>query len=118
MRPQAILVFLGGFATLPASVSGWEFPRVGLVASGGFGQHPLSPSGGSGNDDDVDIVTGSQFNGLRTFANLPYVNCFSDEEAESKKYDIAVLGAPFDTVRLPQIIGRPWDHVFRCVSDH
>lgn len=49
-------------------------------------------------DDDIDIVTGSQFRGLQTFANLPYVNALSDEEAEKGiKYDIAILGAPFDT---------------------
>lgn len=49
-------------------------------------------------DADVDILTGSQFRGLRTFANLPYVNCFSDEEMSGKDYDIAIMGAPFDTV--------------------
>jgi hypothetical protein len=42
-------------------------------------------------------VTGSQFSGLTTFANLPYVNCLVEEDAESS-YDIAFLGAPFDTV--------------------
>lgn len=58
-------------------------------------------------EDDVDIVTGSQFNGLKTFANLPYVNALLTDEAggaagaaaagEEDRYDIAVLGAPFDT---------------------
>ncbi|KAK8043613.1 agmatinase 1 [Apiospora rasikravindrae] len=57
-----------------------------------------------GDDDDVDIVTGSQFHGLRTYANLPYVNCLSEAEAEKgQKYDIAILGAPFDTA----VTGRP-----------
>lgn len=33
---------------------------------------------------------------LYTFANLPYANCFKgDPEIQ---YDIAILGAPFDTV--------------------
>lgn len=50
------------------------------------------------NADDVDIVSGSQFHGLRTYANLPYINCLSDAEANENKYDIAILGAPFDTV--------------------
>ena len=49
--------------------------------------------------DDVDIITGSQFSGLATFAHVPYVNCFIDSEAEKERYDIAFLGAPFDTVR-------------------
>ncbi|CCC09222.1 unnamed protein product [Sordaria macrospora k-hell] len=43
------------------------------------------------------------FHGLKTFGNLPYVKCFSDEEAACKKYDIAILGAPFDTA----VTGRP-----------
>lgn len=49
-------------------------------------------------ESDVDILTGSQFSGLKTFANLPYVNCFSDREMAGKDYDIAIMGAPFDTV--------------------
>lgn len=51
-----------------------------------------------GDIDNVDITTGSQFHGLTTFANLPYVNCFVDSESKDQKYDIAILGAPFDTV--------------------
>ncbi|KAI1103603.1 arginase [Jackrogersella minutella] len=50
-----------------------------------------------GLDDNIDIVTGSQFNGLATYANLPYLNCLSDKEVDGNKYDIAILGAPFDT---------------------
>ena len=51
-------------------------------------------------DHDVDISTGSDFYGLTTFANLPYGKCFVDDwspEGEDA-YDIAILGAPFDTV--------------------
>lgn len=47
-------------------------------------------------DDGIDISTGSDFNGLTTFANLPYTNCFADSEIDA--YDIAILGSPFDTV--------------------
>ncbi|KAB8227484.1 agmatinase [Aspergillus alliaceus] len=65
------------------------FPPVAAIQE--FGQVPL------GKDYGVDIVTGSQFSGLTTFANLPYVNCLVDDQAESTPYDIAVLGAPFDT---------------------
>lgn len=49
--------------------------------------------------DDVDIITNSQFSGLTTFAHLPYVNCFVDGEL-AQEYDIAFLGAPFDTVSI------------------
>ena len=40
--------------------------------------------------------------GLMTYANIPYVHCLADEaggeEYKGERYDIAVLGAPFDTV--------------------
>lgn len=62
-------------------------------AAGHVQQSPLS------NLDDIDIITGSQFSGLNTFAHLPYVNCFGGAaEDEVEKYDIAIVGAPFDTV--------------------
>ncbi|KAE8130711.1 hypothetical protein BDV38DRAFT_276560 [Aspergillus pseudotamarii] len=65
------------------------FPPIAAIQ--GSGQFPL------GKDDTVDIVTGSQFSGLTTFAHLPYVNCLVDDQAHSTPYDIAILGAPFDT---------------------
>ncbi|KAK7914319.1 proclavaminate amidinohydrolase [Apiospora marii] len=82
------------------TVLAWEFPRPPSIPHAPQWQKPMfgeaSPHGSD--DDDVDIVSGSQFNGLRTYANLPYVNCLSDAEAEKGlKYDIAMLGAPFDT---------------------
>jgi len=49
-------------------------------------------------DDFIDVTTDSEFFGLTTFANLPYVNCFRPDDSEAGKYDIAILGAPFDTV--------------------
>ena len=94
-----VLMMKGSFipallhAALVSGAAAWEFPPVAGVHQ----QHPMSI------DDDVDIVSGSQFNGLKTFANLPYVNCFSDDESDGKKYDIAILGAPFDTTTT----GRP-----------
>ncbi|KAL8305514.1 hypothetical protein RB597_003692 [Gaeumannomyces tritici] len=83
----------------------WEFPspasrQIPLRQDSGA----IHPQGGGG-DDDVDIIQGSQFHGLKTFANLPYVNCFSDEQAAAKgnQYDIAIMGAPHDTT----VTGRP-----------
>jgi len=49
-------------------------------------------------DDFIDVTTDSEFFGLTTFANLPYVNCLKADETEEGRYDIAILGAPFDTV--------------------
>lgn len=62
--------------------------------------HPFSGQAPFVEDDAeyIDVVSRSQFSGLSTFANVPYVNCFVDAEAEKQKYDIAILGAPFDTV--------------------
>ncbi|KAK6949302.1 hypothetical protein Daesc_009377 [Daldinia eschscholtzii] len=72
------------------SLGAWQFPQQQHMALPGY--KPLTSA-----DDDVDIVTGSQFNGLTTYANLPYLNCVSDDDVGDKKYDIAILGAPFDT---------------------
>ena len=51
-------------------------------------------------DDGIDVSTGSEFSGLMTFANLPYANCFSNDWSTEREwsYDIAIVGAPFDTV--------------------
>jgi hypothetical protein len=49
-------------------------------------------------DDFIDVTTDSEFFGLTTFANLPYVNCLKADETDGGRYDIAILGAPFDTV--------------------
>ncbi|OTB19114.1 hypothetical protein K445DRAFT_313989 [Daldinia sp. EC12] len=81
---HSVLLFGG------TSLGAWRFPQQQHMSPPGY--KPLTSA-----DDDVDIVTGSQFNGLTTYANLPYLNCASDDDVGSKKYDIAILGAPFDT---------------------
>lgn len=58
-----------------------------------------------GVDESIDITPPHPFYGLKTFANLPYVNCLAGD-AEADKYDIAILGAPFDTVSTHMIL--PW----------
>ncbi|KAF2473567.1 Arginase/deacetylase [Lindgomyces ingoldianus] len=60
-----------------------------LISS--FSQQFVSAQGG------VDISTGSAFAGLMTYANLPYVHCLAGEGQEVESYDIAIIGAPFDT---------------------
>ncbi|UPX18858.1 Agmatinase [Ascochyta rabiei] len=42
-------------------------------------------------------ITQAKFGGLTTYANLPYVHCLAQESEDAEKFDIAVLGAPFDT---------------------
>ncbi|KAI8631043.1 arginase [Xylariaceae sp. FL1651] len=83
-------VLLSASQTTAGQTRAWEFPHAPAYSTA---QKPLANL----NDDDVDIAYGSQFNGLTTYANIPYVNCFSDAAAEGNKFDIAILGAPFDT---------------------
>jgi len=52
----------------------------------------------------LDATTDSEFFGLNTFANLPYVNCLAPPSTGDGTYDIAILGAPFDTVSIPCIM--------------
>lgn len=44
----------------------------------------------------MDIST-ALFSGLMTYANLPYVHCLAGTGEDIEKYDIAIVGAPFDT---------------------
>ena len=57
-----------------------------------------------GKDDDALTTLPFNFAGLNTFAKLPYADCFTKDEAEPGRYDIAILGAPHDTVRNPDSI--------------
>jgi hypothetical protein len=50
-----------------------------------------------GGNYDTDISQ-AKFSGLNTYANLPYVHCLAAEGEDVEKFDIAILGAPFDTV--------------------
>lgn len=52
---------------------------------------------GGYNDPDISHA---KFGGLNTFANLPYVHCLAKEGDEVEEFDIAILGAPFDTVSM------------------
>ncbi|KAI9891409.1 MAG: hypothetical protein M1814_002728 [Vezdaea aestivalis] len=46
---------------------------------------------------DLDVSSGSRFAGLTTFANLPYTHCLAKDSTATEPFDIAILGAPFDT---------------------
>lgn len=50
---------------------------------------------GGYNDPDISQA---KFAGLSTYANLPYVHCLARDGVEVEGFDIAILGAPFDTV--------------------
>ncbi|KDN61947.1 putative arginase [Colletotrichum sublineola] len=84
---------------LQASIA-WKLPHS---AFGNFESHRDQRQTSLTSDDEVDAFGASSFAGLRTFANLPYVDCFSAQGIRDHLYDIAIFGAPHDTV----ISGRP-----------
>ncbi|KAF9876935.1 hypothetical protein CkaCkLH20_05781 [Colletotrichum karsti] len=88
-----VVVALG----LQGSAAAWQLPHKALAESP-HDQIPLSL-----NVDDVDAFGANTIAGLKTFANVPFVNCFSEDGEEGKRYDIAVFGAPHDTTTT----GRP-----------
>ncbi|WYZ43859.1 hypothetical protein EsH8_VII_000295 [Colletotrichum jinshuiense] len=79
----------------------WKVPHQAFnnfVFSNGQ-QIPL----GLNDDDDIETYGADSIAGLRTFANLPFVDCFSNQDVKSHQYDIAIFGAPHDTTTT----GRP-----------
>ncbi|PYH87548.1 arginase family protein [Aspergillus ellipticus CBS 707.79] len=90
------LILVPALCILPALARDIGFPPIAAVHNPSY-QFPL------GHESTIDIATGSQFSGLTTFANLPYVNCFIDDDSPLNSYDIAFVGAPFDTA----VTGRP-----------
>lgn len=96
MTPILTLILSLTLSLAPALARDVTFPPIaGVDSSTGRlqAQAPLS----NVHVDDVDIVTGSAFSGLTTYAHLQYINCFVEKDGV-EKYDIAILGAPFDTV--------------------
>jgi agmatinase len=73
---------------LLASARDITFPPVS-----GYSSQQIIAQGNLGLD-----ITQSKFAGLMTYANLPYVHCLAPEGQDVEPFDIAILGAPFDTV--------------------
>ena len=67
------------------------FPPISPLEHGGRDSYQ-SPIGAQ---DDV-LQSGMKYAGLTTFANLPWVHCLS-QDPDLELFDIAFLGAPFDT---------------------
>ncbi|KAF2268686.1 Arginase/deacetylase [Lojkania enalia] len=88
---MVLSLFLLLLLSLQSHVTAREitFPPVA-----GISQHPVVAHAG---DEPFDIGMSSAFYGLTTYANLPYVHCLSPKDEGVEKYDIAILGAPFDT---------------------
>ncbi|KAK3988718.1 Arginase/deacetylase [Cladorrhinum sp. PSN332] len=73
----------------------WDLP------AGTGNQKTFGSSSIDGDDADILFESEGERFGLPTFASMPYVHCFKDDPAIA--YDIAILGAPFDT----GVTGRP-----------
>lgn len=43
------------------------------------------------------LYRGGEFGGIPTFAHLPYANCYDPAHYDEVDFDIAIVGAPFDT---------------------
>lgn len=81
-----------------------HFPPIAPLQPnlGGQTQDPGQYRSSISSDKDDVFLNFEKFAGLNTFSNLPWVHCLSPNEL-GDKYDIAFLGAPFDTATT----GRP-----------
>lgn len=43
------------------------------------------------------LYRGGEFGGINTFAHVPYANCYDPELFDKETFDIAIVGAPFDS---------------------
>src|SRR4051812_18079479 len=64
---------------------------------------------------EIDI-TQAKFAGLMTYANLPYVHCLAPEDQDVEPFDIAILGAPFDTVGQIPLLDKTSSANIGCVA--
>ncbi|KAH6862081.1 hypothetical protein B0T12DRAFT_391773 [Alternaria alternata] len=81
------LLFLLSSVQLSTSARDITFPPVF-----GYSSQQIIPQQNLGLD-----ITHAKFAGLMTYANLPYVHCLAPEQHDVVPFDIAILGAPFDT---------------------
>lgn len=86
---------IGAFLALAALL---EAREIVFPSTSGY-QYPLGNNLGA-LEYETDDIASPKFNGLSTYANVPYVHCLANSTISGEdieKYDIAVLGAPFDT---------------------
>ncbi|KAI4913797.1 hypothetical protein J4E90_005517 [Alternaria incomplexa] len=86
MAPKSLL-FLASSLKLLASARDVTFPPIS-----GYSSQQIIAHGNL----EMDIAQ-AKFAGLMTYANLPYVHCLAAEGHDVEPFDIAILGAPFDT---------------------
>lgn len=92
------------FTFTPISKMPFLAPVLALAALSGAREIVFPPTAGYTTDQVIlggynnPDISQPKFAGLSTYANLPYVHCLAAEGEEVEKFDIAILGAPFDTV--------------------
>lgn len=93
-RGWPLLLFLHQATTWAREIT---FPPLAPHQLGSFGESQAQQQYRSPATPDPDLLLEfEKFSGLSTFANLPWVHCLSPDD-QVDKYDIAFLGAPFDT---------------------
>ncbi|CUM66561.1 uncharacterized protein PRCAT00004230001 [Priceomyces carsonii] len=87
------------------------FILLGFLWGHTLGLINLSPN----DRDKLEEIWGNDwtFTGILTFAHLPYTKCLADPEAS---YDIAILGAPFDTATMYRTGARFGPRTIRSAS--
>lgn len=100
------LLFLLPSLQLFASARDITFPPVS-----GYSSQQIIPQ----QNLEIDI-TQAKFAGLMTYANLPYVHCLAPEGQDVEPFDIAILGAPFDTVGQIPLIDKTSSTNIGCVA--
>ncbi|KAI8942717.1 hypothetical protein NX059_000765 [Plenodomus lindquistii] len=81
------LSLVATFSAILVNAREITFPPVS-----GYSSQQIIPQGY--NEPDI---TKAKFAGLTTYANLPYTHCLAPEGDDVEPFDIAILGAPFDT---------------------
>lgn len=70
----------------------WQAPPTG------FGDGPPRPVPPPSRADPPPVTADSVFSGITTFAHLPWQRCLAPASTSAQApFDIAILGAPFDT---------------------
>lgn len=96
-----ILVVVALFIT--ASARDITFPPIAAVHRDGntyeYNDQASIPGASISGSEDV-LASAAKYQGLTTWGNLPYVHCLAGKNDDSnvEPFDIAILGAPFDTV--------------------
>ncbi|KNG46981.1 arginase family protein [Stemphylium lycopersici] len=86
------MAFKSLLSIAPFFASGLTAREITFPPVSGYSAQQVIPQGLF----DADI-TQAKFAGLMTYANLPYVHCLAPEGHDVEPFDIAILGAPFDT---------------------